>query len=386
MKQVYLDNNATTKVDKRVIKKMNEVLEQGWGNPSSLHYRGQLAKKVLEESREIIASFLKVEPKEIIFTSGGTESNNLAIFGAVKAYEKKGKHLLTSKIEHRSVLKVFHYLEHHGYEVDYIPVDSQGRVELGYVEKKIRDDTALVSVMFANNEIGTIQPVREIVEIAKKKGAIIHCDAVQALGKVPFDLQELGVDLASFSAHKIYAPKGIGALFVRRGTKLVPLSYGGHQERGRRPGTENIPCIAGFAEAIRLIKEEGKFWEEKMRELRDYLEIELLSNFRNLKINGASAMRIPNTSNILFPGMDAELILMNLDMKGIAVSTGSACQAGSTEPSYVIKALGIDERLARGALRISLGKDNTKEEINYFVRSLKKVIELIEEESKDMKG
>jgi len=377
MKRIYFDNNATTKPDARVVQKVFEQAQEIFGNPSSLHYEGQQAKRLLEESRRIIAEEIGARPDEIVFTSGGTEANNLAIKGVAEVFSEKGNHLLTSSIEHQSIKSTHQYLERKGYKVSWIPVDNNGVIDLELLEKSLRPDTILVSVMLANNELGTIQPVKQAAKIAHKKGIYFHCDAVQALGKMPVKVDELGVDLMSISAHKIYAFKGIGALYIRKGTKLTPQTQGGHQEKNRRSGTENLPGILSFAEAIKIFQQEKAERIKRMSLLREKLENGLKEKFGFARINAELAPRIPNTTSVSFPGFDGEILLLNLDAMGIAVSTGSACRAGMTEPSYVLQAIGLSKEEAQGTLRISLGKDNTDEEVDYFLDALGKALEKI---------
>lgn len=379
MKRIYFDNNATTQPDRGIIQKVMEEMGEIYGNPSSLHYEGQQAKRVLEESRKVIAGAIGAEENEIVFTSSGTESNNLAIKGVAEALSEKGRHLLCSSIEHQSVHAVHQYLNRKGFEVSWIPVDSQGIIDLDFLEKNLREDTILVSVMLANNELGTIQPIKQAVEIVHSRGKYFHCDAVQALGKIPVRVDELGVDLLSISAHKIYAFKGTGALYIRKGTKVISQTRGGHQEKNRRSGTENLIGILAFAEAVKMVQTQGEQWNKRIKALRNRLENGIKSRFGWAKLNGHPQNRLPNTVNVSFTGIDGEILLLNLDVLGVAVSTGSACRAGMTEPSYVLEAIGLTKEEAQGTLRISLGKNNTEEEVDYFLDALSQALDKIKQ-------
>jgi len=380
MKRVYLDHNATTAPDPRVLERVHERARVDYGNPSSAHLEGQHSRRLIEESRSALARVINAFDREIIFTGGGTEANNLAIKGAVEARSDKGRHLMASTIEHQSVRRVFLDLERRGFQVSWLPVDKNGVVELDYLEKHLRDDTILVSVMLANNETGAVQPVKEIANLAHGKNALFHSDAVAALGKIPVNAEELGADLMTFSGHKIYAFKGVGALYLRRGTELVPQMLGGHQEHGRRAGTENMPGILSFAEAVNLFRAEGAQWLANISRLRDMLEQGIASRFPSARINGQAAKRAPNTCNVRFPGVDGENLLMNLDALGVSVSTGAACQTGATDPSHVLAGMGLSEEEARGTIRISLGKDNTEEEIKFLLDALDKTVGRIKKE------
>ncbi len=374
MKRIYFDNNATTRPDPRVIEKVMELAGSHYGNPSSLHFEGQQAKRILEESRRTVAAAIGAEDSELIFTSGGTEANNLAIKGVVEALAIKGKHLIASAIEHSSVRLVVNQLSQQGFEVTRLPVDKNGIIDLDFLQKNIRKDTILVSIMLANNELGTIEPIPQAAEIAHRQGALFHTDAVQALAKMSVKVDELGVDLLSVSGHKVYAFKGVGALYVRKKTPLLPTLHGGGHEQKRRAGTENLVGIASLAEAVRIMDEEGEQGKERLRLLRDRLEKGLKEKFPSAQINAESVPRVPNTTNVSFPGIDGESLLMNLDAMGIAVSAGSACKAGSTEPSHVLQAIGLSKEAARGTLRVSLGKYNTGEEVDYFLKALEQAI------------
>lgn len=367
MREIYLDNAATTAVLPEVADAMRPYLTEIYGNPSSLYSIGQKGKRALEGSRNEVASAIEAEPEGIIFTSGGTESDNLAIKGFAYANSDRGRHLVTSPIEHHAVLNVFHELEKQGFEVSYLPVDRYGMVDPEAVKKIIRPDTILISIMLANNEIGTIEPLKEITALAHERGIAVHTDAVQAVGKIPVSVKELGVDMLSLTAHKIYGPKGTGALYKREGIKLAPLFEGGHQEKILRPGTENIPGVVGLATALRLATGNLDTEAAKISALRDRLESGILSRIDNVTLNGHSQQRVPNISSLNFAFLEGEALLLALDTRGIAVSTASACSADSDEPSHVLTAIGLDPVTARGTLRFSLGINNTSEEIDYVI-------------------
>lgn len=367
MREIYLDNAATTAVLPEVADAMRPYLTEIYGNPSSLYSIGQKGKRALEGSRNEVASAIEAEPEGIIFTSGGTESDNLAIKGFAYANSDRGRHLVTSPIEHHAVLNVFHELEKQGFEVSYLPVDRYGMVDPEAVKKIIRPDTILISIMLANNEIGTIEPLKEITALAHERGIAVHTDAVQAVGKIPVSVKELGVDMLSLTAHKIYGPKGTGALYKREGIKLAPLFEGGHQEKILRPGTENIPGVVGLATALRLATGNLDTEAAKISALRDRLESGILSRIDNVTLNGHSQQRVSNISSLNFAFLEGEALLLALDTRGIAVSTASACSADSDEPSHVLTAIGLDPVTARGTLRFSLGINNNSEEIDYVI-------------------
>ena len=359
---------------------MLPFLTEKFGNASSIHFFGQEARAAVDRARHEVAGLINARPNEIVFTSGGTESNNLAVRGLLEANDKYGRHIITSEIEHSAVKEVCLDLEKRGYEVTYLPVYEDGVVRLEDVREAIREDTILITVMTANNEIGTIQPVEEIgrmVRELRETGRKIwfHTDAVQAIGKIPVDVEEIGCDLLSISAHKIYAPKGVGALYVRRGVRLHKQNIGGHQERERRGGTENVPYIAAFGKACELAKQNLAEDARRLGQLRDKFENEIGEKITDLVFNGNRERRLPNISNISFRFIEGEGLLINLDMQGIAVSTGSACSSGSLEPSPIIRALGRDDELARGALRFSFGKENTAEDVEYLLEVLPKAVE-----------
>lgn len=379
-RRVYLDNSATTPIDKEVVEAMLPFLTEKYGNASSIHFFGQEARGAVDKARHQVADLINAKPNQIVFTSGGTESNNLAIRGLCEMNKKYGKHIITSKIEHPAVLNVCEELETHGYEVTYLPVYEEGIVRVEDVRNAICKDTVLISIMIANNEIGTIQPVKEIGELVteeREKGNKIwfHTDAVQAVGKIEVDVEEIGCDLLSISAHKIYAPKGVGALFIRRGARLKPQNLGGHQERERRGGTENVPTIVALGKACELAKENLQENYDHLKNLRDTFEKGVKEKIQGLIFNGQSEKRLPNISNISFKYIEGEGLLINLDMQGIAVSTGSACSSGSLEPSPIILALGQIEELARGAVRFSFGKENSLEDVEYILEVLPKAVD-----------
>ncbi len=374
MRQVYLDHSATTPVRAEVLSVMMPFFAEKAGNASSLHRPGQEAKRALERSRQTVARALGAQPDEVFFTSGGTESDNLAILGVLYANAGRGRHVITSTIEHHAVLNTCRWLATQGYDVTEVPVDGWGVVDLDALEASLRDDTVLVSVMLANNEVGTIQPVKAIAEMAHRRGALVHTDAVQAVGKMPVDVRDLGVDLLSLTAHKFGGPKGVGALHVRKGTAIRPLFFGGHHEGSLRPGTQNVVGAVGLAEALRLATAELDVESPRLRRLRDSLEARLLAEAAPARVNGAGAARLPNILNLGFPGVEGESLLMALDIMGVAVSTGSACAAGVEEMSHVLHAMGVDPAYARGSLRLSLGHDTTDEDMNYAASTVTEVV------------
>lgn len=361
--RIYLDHNATTPLDPLVLEAMLPYLKGGFGNASSIHAEGREAKKALEESREVIANLLGARAVEsIVFTSGGTEADNLAIKGVAFALKEKGRHLVTSAVEHPAVLETLRFLETQGFEVTSVPVDREGSLDLEAFRRALRPETILISIMHANNETGVLFPLEEIGRIAKERGILFHTDAVQSFGKVPLNVETLQVDLLSLSAHKLYGPKGIGALYIRPGVKMVALHHGGHQERNRRGGTENVASAVGFAKAAELASSRMGDEERRLRHLRDRLEAGILARIEGVRVNGRSAPRLANTSSLAFEGVDTESLLIGLDLEGIAASSGSACSSGSFEPSHVLAAMGVPR--GWGALRLSLGRGNTEEEID----------------------
>lgn len=379
-RRVYLDNSATTPVDPRVVEAMLPFLTDSFGNASSIHFFGQQARAAVDKARHQVAALINSRPNEIIFTSGGTEANNLAVRGLVEANNRHGRHIVTSEIEHPAVKTVCEDLEKLGYEVTYLPVYDDGVVRLDDLKAAVRDDTILISVMTANNEIGTLQPVAEIGRFVKEQrvqGRKIwfHTDAVQAAGKVTVDVEEIGGDLLSISGHKIHAPKGIGALYVRRGTRLHSQNIGGRQERGVRGGTESVPLIVALGAACAIAGEQLDRDAAKLKGLRDHFEQTVAERIDDVEFNGNRELRVPNISNISFRDIEGEGLLINLDMQGIAVSTGSACSSGSLEPSPVIRALGREDQMARGAIRFSFGRENTDEDLDNVLEVLPKAVE-----------
>ncbi|MDO8679798.1 MAG: cysteine desulfurase family protein [Acidobacteriota bacterium] len=374
--RIYLDHNATTPLHPLVADRMAQAMREVWGNASSVHHFGQQAKAALDEARGSIATLLGADAAEIVFTAGGTESDNLAIRGAAEALEAAGrKHLITTAIEHEAVLNTMKSLARRGWRVTTLPVDATGIVSPDRLREAITDDTALVSVMHANNEIGTIQPVAEIAAIAHEHGALVHTDAVQTAGKLPLGVRELGVDLLTIAGHKFYGPKGTGALWIRRGVRLLSPLTGGRQERNRRAGTENVPALVGLgvaAEAAgRTLAVEG----ERLTALRDRLEAGILSAIPGSARNGAQAPRVPNTSNISIERIESESVLIGLDLAGIAVSSGSACSSGTLEPSHVLKAMGLPHLRTLGSIRFSLGASNTEADIDRVIEVLPPLVE-----------
>ena len=372
--KVYLDNNATTKVDEEVVKAMMPYFSDYYGNPFSLHLFGNETGLAVTEARQTIADILKAKPSEIIFTASGSEADNLAIRGIAKAYKHRGKHIITSTIEHPAVKNTFIDLMEDGFEITMVPVDENGVMILDEFKKALREDTILVSVMHANNEVGSFQPVEEIGKITKERKIIFHVDAVQTMGKVEIYPEKMGIDLLSFSGHKFHAPKGIGVLYKRDGIRFAKVITGGNQEGKRRPGTSNVPYIVGLAKALKMATENMK--EEWVREetLRNYFEDEVSKRIPEIKINGKGARRLPGTSSITFKYLEGEAMLLNLSLKGIAVSSGSACSSDSLQPSHVLLAMGIPAEYAHGTLRFSLSKYTTKEEIDYTIEALVEII------------
>ena len=380
-RRVYFDHNATTYMRQEVVDAMLPYFRERFGNASSLHFFGQENRDAVDGARARVAELLNAEPEEVIFTSGGTESDNLAIRGAVRARRRlsRANHIITSDIEHPAVLKTCQDLEGEGYRVSYIPCDARGVVRLDLLEKALSQDTALVSVMLANNETGVIQPIGEISALTRARGITFHTDAVQGAGKIPVDVDVLGVDLLSISAHKFYGPKGIGALYVRRGTALEAVSTGGSHECGLRPGTENIPGIVGLGEAARLTRRDLAREMERIGGLRDRLERETLVRIDDVVVAGAGAPRVPNTSSMVVSRVEGEAITLRLSMLGFAISSGSACSSGANEPSHVLVALGLDPAIAQGGIRVSLGIANTAEEVDAFLEAFPQVVARLRE-------
>jgi len=374
--RIYLDHNATTPLFPEVIDRMTGALREEFGNPSSVHHFGQQAKAAIDEARTDVATLLGADPSEVLFTSGGTESDNIAIRGAAEALEATGRrHLIASSIEHEAVLNTLKAMAKRGWRTTLLPVDQTGIAAPDALRAALADDTALVSVMHANNEIGTIQPIAELARMAHDRGALFHTDAVQSAAKLPISVRSLGVDMLSISAHKFYGPKGVGALWIRRGLRVLPLLTGGRQERSRRAGTENVAGIVGMGVAARLAR--GKMADEctRLSALRDRLEAEILAAVPGTAVNGAREPRVPNTTNVSFDRVEAESLLIALDLEGIAVSTGSACSSGTLEPSHVLKAMGFNAHRAQNSIRFSLGASSTDAEIDRVIAVLPKMVE-----------
>lgn len=380
MDRIYLDHNATTPLDPAVLDAMLPFLREGFGNASSFHAAGREARAAVEQAREQVACLIHAEAREIVFTSGGTEADNHALRGVVEMARGRAggtPHLITTAIEHPAVLNTCQHLEKQDTQVTYLAVDAHGRVSVEGLRAALTPRTVLVSVMLANNEIGTLQPVAELAPLARGQGAAVHTDAVQAIGRVPVDVDALGVDLLSLSGHKIYGPKGVGALYIRRGTRIAPLILGGHQERRRRGGTENVAGIVGLGRAAELaLQRLGEVAEREAR-LRDRLEQGLRERVPHIRVNGHPTERLPNTLNVGFRFVEGEALLMNLDLEGVAVSTGSACSSGDLEPSHVLTALGVPVEEAHGTLRFSLGKGNTAEEVDRAIAAVARVVEKV---------
>jgi len=375
MKQIYFDNSATTRLDDEVLQEMMPYLTEEYGNASSIYKLGRNNRNAVETAREKIARAINAEPEEIYFTSGGTESDNTAIRGIAYNNKKKGNHIITSKIEHPAILETCKQLEKEGFEVSYINVNEKGLIDLEELEKSIKNTTTLISVMFANNEIGTIQPIKEIGEIAKGNNIYFHTDAVQAVGSLKIDVKEMNIDSLSMSAHKFYGPKGIGVLYVKKGMVFQKFMNGGHQERNKRAGTENVPAIVGMGKAIEIAYRDLDKHSKKIKELRDYYVEQVQKRIPYIKINGDMEKRLHGNSNISFRFIEGEGLLLNLDLKGICASSGSACTSGSLDPSHVLLAIGLPHEIAHGSLRISIGKYNTKEEVDFLVDNLVDIVE-----------
>jgi len=370
MNQIYLDYNATTPLDPLVLEEMLPYFSKDYGNPSSIHSFGNKAKSALDLSRDRLAALVNARPKEVTFTTGGSESNNYAIKGIAYALREKGNHLITTSVEHASCLETFSFLESQGYEVTYLDVDRNGLVDPEQLSGSIRESTILISCIYANNETGVINPIKTISGIANDKDIIFHTDAVQTLGKIEIDLKELNVDMASFSSHKIYGPKGVGALYIKMGVNPVSLLHGGGQERGKRSGTENVPGIAGFGKAAELIYKTFNDERKRIANLKELLKEGIFNSVEGVNINGNTPENLPNTLNLSFEGVEGESLVMNLDMEGIAVSTGSACSEGNVEPSHVLLAMGQSNTEAISSLRLSIGRFTTNEDIERFLEIL----------------
>jgi cysteine desulfurase len=379
LRLIYFDNAATTPLDERVFEEMKEFLLHNYGNASSIHTFGRKARAGVDKSREIIAKMLNAQESEIYFTSGGTESNNLAIKGIAHSYQDKGNHIITSSVEHPSVLNTCRFLESQGFKVTYLPVDGFGMVDPSDVRKAISENTIIVSIMHANNEVGTINDIDEIGKITKEFEVLFHTDAVQTFGKLPIDVNKIGVDILSISAHKIYGPKGIGGLYVRKGIKIQPQQYGGGQERNKRSGTENVPNIVGFRKAVEIRGFEMENEYKYLTELEKYFKTKLSEKIDNIFFNTHPERKLPGYLNISFSETEGESLLLSLDLEGIAVATGSACSSGSIEPSYVLLAMGLSPERIQSSIRITMGKQNSKEDIDYALEVFPKVVKRLRE-------
>ena len=377
----YFDNAATTKVSKEVLEEMIKYFSEEYGNPSSMYTIGRSAKKAIEKARKKVAELINCEPREIIFTAGGSESDNTAIKGIANQLKNKGNHIITSKIEHHAIIESCKSLEEQGFKITYLNVNKEGYIDLTQLEKEITNKTILISIMAANNEIGTIQPIKEISKIAKEKNILFHTDAVQAVGNIPIDVKEMGIDMLSLSGHKIHAPKGIGALYVKEGIKFKRFIDGGHQEKNRRAGTENVAGIIGLGKACQIAKENLEQHMIALEQLRDYYISQVEKNIQGVILNGTLKNRLPGNANISFKDIDGEALLLELDQKGICASSGSACTAGKSTPSHVLKAIGLDDSIANGAVRISFSEENTKEDVDYLVKSLMEIVESLRQKS-----
>lgn len=380
-KPIYLDNSATTPLDEHVLQDMMPFLTSEYGNPSSIYSLGRSAKAAVEKARGQVATALNAEPAEIFFTGCGTEADNWAIKGAAFANRKKGTHIISSQIEHHAVLHTLEYLEKQGFEITYLPVDADGKISLDVLEKSIREDTILITIMTANNEVGTIEPVKEIGELARRHGVLFHTDAVQAIGSIPIDVKDMNIDLLSLSAHKFNGPKGVGALYVRKGVRIDTFLHGGAQERSRRAGTENTAGVVGLGSAIEQATANLREKAERISALRDYLIDEVLRRIPYTKLNGHRTDRLPGNANFSFQFIEGESLLLHLDLKGICASSGSACTSGSLDPSHVLLALGLPHEIAHGSLRLSIGKQNTKEEIDYVLEVLPQIVDRLRQMS-----
>ena len=377
MQRVYLDNAATTKIDLRVADVMFKILTEGFGNPSSIYAEAHQARKLLENARTQVAGLINADPTEIIFTGGGSEADNLALIGVAKTYTRKGKHIITSRVEHHAVLHTCEYLEKQGFQVTYLPVDEDGLVSPDDVREAIQSDTILISIMYANNEVGSIMPIAEIGTIARANGVFLHTDAVQAAGQVDIDVKKDQIDLLSLTAHKLHGPKGIGALYVRKGVHVAPMILGGGQERGLRAGTENVAGAVGLGIACNLARMEFIPNNEKMMNLRDRLIEGIEKNIPYVKLNGHRQKRLSNNVNMSINFIEGEGILLRLDMAGVAASSGSACTSGSLEPSHVLLAMGLDHATAHGSLRLTLSHETSKKEIDYVLGKLPDIVKVL---------
>ncbi|MGI6128567.1 MAG: cysteine desulfurase NifS [bacterium] len=374
MRRVYLDHAATTAVHPEVLESMLPYLRDQLGNPSSIYSFGREAKAAIENARAQVAALINAEPAEIIFTGSGTEADNTALVGVASALQHKGNHIITSKIEHHAILHTAEDLEQKGFRVTYLPVDSDGLVDPEDLREALTPETILVSIMFANNEIGTIEPIAQLAKVAREHKVLFHTDAVQAVGNIPVDVKELGIDLLSLSGHKIYAAKGVGALYVRRGVRIKPFIYGGAQERRLRAGTENVPGIVGLGKAAELARLELAERQVHLTNLREYLIEGVLNSIDHVRLNGHRTLRLPGNVNFSFEFIEGESLLLSLDLAGIAASSGSACTSGSLEPSHVLLSIGLSHEIAHGSLRLTIGRENTKEDIDYVLSILPDIV------------
>lgn len=381
MCMIYVDNAATTKIEGAVVEEMIPFLKEEYGNPSSIYTLGRTARKAVEKAREQVAKAIGAKPNEIYFTSCGSEADNTALKGIAYANQKKGKHIITSQIEHPAILDTCKALEKQGFSISYIPVNEKGIIKIEELEKAITKDTILISIMFANNEIGTVQPIEQIGQIAKKHNVVFHTDAVQAVGNIPIDVQALGIDLLSMSAHKFHGPKGVGALYVKSGIVFDKFMNGGHQERNKRAGTENVASIVGMGKAIELANEHLTENVSHMKALRDDYFKQILEKIPYVQINGDRESRLPGNTNVSFRFIEGEGLLLNLDLKGICASSGSACTSGSLDPSHVLLAIGLPHEIAHGSLRVTFSKDNTKEEVDRIIENIVEIVQRLREMS-----
>lgn len=375
MRQIYLDHNATTPIHQDVLEAMMPYLKDKFGNASSIHAFGRETKVAIDGVREIVAQALGAKPAEIFFTSGGTEADNIALKGTAYFLRKKGNHIVTSSIEHHAVFHTCQFLQKEGFEVTYVPVDPTGMVNPTDVSDAITDQTVLVTIMHANNEVGTLQPIKEIGAICKDRGIPFHTDAVQSFGKIPIDVNELNIDLLSLSSHKLYGPKGTGALYIRKGKRIIPLSHGGSHEQNRRAGTENVAGIVGLGKAVQIAVEGMEQEAKDLTELRNALYHRMTDTIEDINMNGHPTQHLPGTLNVSFAGIEGESIVLSLDLKGVAVSSGSACTSGALEPSHVLSAMGLSPELAQGSIRFSFGRENTVEDVDYVVEILPEIVQ-----------
>lgn len=381
MKRIYFDHSATTPVDKTVAEIVFEHMTEKFGNASSIHSFGREARKAVDEARDKVAALINAEPNEIFFTSGGTEGDNLALKGVAYGNRKKGNHIITTAIEHHAILHTCEYLEKQGFTITYLPVDEFGMVRVEDVVKAITDKTILISVMYANNEVGTIQPIKEIGQIAREKGIYFHTDAVQVAGNYPIDVKDANIDLLTLAGHKFHGPKGVGALYIRRGVRIEAIQHGGGHERNMRAGTENVPGIVGLGKAAEIAKNEMQQKIARISGLRDQIIKEVMTTIPHTKLNGHPTQRMPGNANFSFHYVEGESLLLNLDLKGIAASSGSACTSGSLDPSHVLLAMGMSHEVAHGSLRITLGRGNTQEEVEYFLQILPEIVQRLRDMS-----